>query len=120
MTDAPATPPTAAGLVSDAEAALVKADMKLNSAQGLLLIQNASAADKAAAGQAMVDTGLAIQALRQAQIDAIADQLEADADALRKATNDLNKALQQFQAVKPIIDGISALVGVLGRIIAIV
>ncbi|MEA3029069.1 MAG: hypothetical protein QOJ53_1821 [Sphingomonadales bacterium] len=114
MSDDPAT------LLGDTEAALVEADRKLNSAAGLLLIQAAPPADRARAGQAMVDTGLAIQALRRAQLDAIAGQLAADAAALRLAIGDLNKALASFKAVKPVLDGVAKLLGVVARIVTLV
>ena len=114
MTDTPAS------LRDDAADALRKADETFNSVEYMLLEEGMAKDERAKSARKRIETGIALQKLRNAELKAIADRLEADSDELKAATRELSDALEDFQAIKPFLDGVTALLKVVGRIVALV
>lgn len=100
--------------------ALNTARRKLNSAAFLYQLEDASKADRDAAGKAIVDTALAIQKFRAVRLEAIATELANNNTALVDATKGLRKALDDLQKIKPILDGVAALLKIVARVAALV
>ena len=116
----PDTTDTPASLRDDAADALRKADDTFNSVEYMLLEEEMDEDERAKSAKKRIQTGIALQKLRNAELSAIADQLEADSDELKSATRELNDALEDLQAIKPFLDGVTALLKVVARVVALV
>jgi hypothetical protein len=79
-----------------------------------------TAADRAAAAKAMLDLTLARERLKASVLDDIGEALNAHARDLRDGIAALGGALDDLKRIKPILDGIADLLGVVTRIVALV
>ena len=77
-------------------------------------------AERDTAAIAMLETTLARSALMNAAIEEVAAGLAANSDAIEAGIVDLDKALADLKRIKPILDGITALLGLVKRIITVV
>lgn len=93
---------------------------QLNSATFLYELRSASAAERDQALHAITDTALAVQDFRKARLDAIATEMSGQSAGIVKATKDLRKALADLEKIKPILDGATALLKIVARILAVV
>jgi hypothetical protein len=104
----------------DTYAVLMLARKKLNSATFLFELRSASAAERDQALHAITDVALATQVFRRARLDAIEQEMKGQDAGIIKATGDLRKALAHLETIKPILDGATALLKIVARIIAVV
>jgi hypothetical protein len=106
-------------LRDDAVRALDLTVKKMSSATFMLALRSATPAQRAAAGGAIIDAGLARQELRRARLEEIAALLEAQEEPLKKATEELGAAVEDLKQVKAVLDGVAALLKVVGRVVAL-
>lgn len=57
--------------------------------------------------------------LINAEINEIADALEREGAAIEAGIADLDKALRRLNAVKPVLDGVTAFLKIVGRIVTL-
>ncbi|MBT2246826.1 hypothetical protein JQK15_25305 [Sphingobium sp. BHU LFT2] len=104
----------------EALATLEEARAKLHAWRFLKALRRAPDEQRAEAATRMLDVALARQTLAAAILSEIVDELEKQEDDLKLATEALDDAVKDLNRVKPVLDAIGQLLGVVGKIVALV
>ncbi len=88
--------------------------------QAAAALDRMSEAERAKAGEVLVNTNIAIRKLENVQLKEIADQLSAFEEDLTNATQALNKAVKKLEDFKRVIDTAASVLSLLGRIAKLV
>jgi hypothetical protein len=92
----------------------------LHSAEMLIRIEQLPDEDQATFGKLMFAVSLSYQKMKTAALDPIRNAIDEDASEIDAAADSLNTRLHDFEKIKPILDGATAFLKVIGRIVALV
>lgn len=98
---------------------LEEARSDLHSWRFLSALKTASQDDRDTAAQAMLDVAVARQTLSAAILADIVEELEQEEAPLKLATAGLAKAAKRLDQIKPVLDAIGSIVGIVGRIVSL-
>ena len=104
----------------EALATLEEARAKLHAWRFLKALKKAPDEQRAEAATRMLDVALARQTLAAAILSEIVDELEEQEEDLKLSTEALDDAIRDLNRVKPVLDAIGQVLGVVGKIVAFV